>query len=275
MDIRLAAAVVLSAAGQTGADDLSDRAADLVGPDMVGPAGRELAGPWLADGGQILVVGEPGWPKGLAVLGPATPCALWVRGDLTADPQQVVSVVGARRCSAYGRGAAEALAAVVAASGRHVVSGGALGIDEAAHRGALEAGGRTVLFAAGGAGRVYPPSNAALFGRAQRAGAVVWEYAPGAPLTKRAFLHRNRLIAAVSAVTVVVEAADRSGALNTGRTAADLGRLVLGVPGRIDSPASAGVHRAIADGWAALVMSPSDLAGLLGGPVEGASPRIA
>ncbi len=86
-------------------------------------------------------------------------------------------------------------------------------------------------------------------------------------MSRRSFLHRNRLIAASSGASVVVEAAERSGALNTGRTAADLGRLVMGVPGRVDSPASAGVLRAIADGWAALLLGPDDLAGLLDGAV--------
>ena len=108
------------------------------------------------------------------------------------------------------------LARQACASGLTVVSGGALGIDSHAHTGALEAGGKTVLVAAGGRGRVYPSPHEKLFREAAAAGAVIWEHPPGTRLTQRGFLHRNRLIAALSGVTVLVEAAERSGALNTG-----------------------------------------------------------
>lgn len=190
----------------------------------------------------------------------AQPLLLWVQGALSLDPGQLVAIVGSRRCTTYGREVAHSLAEQMATAGATVVSGGALGIDGQAHAGALHAGGRTVLVAAGGAGHVYPADHASLFQRAAASGAVVWEHPPGTRLTRRGFLHRNRLIAAMSGITVLVEAAERSGALNTGRTAADLGRLVLGVPGRIHDPSSAGVHRAIADGWAALCLGAEDLA---------------
>lgn len=264
MNISLCAAAVLSAAGQTGGEDLLERAGALVGRQQIETAGRELLDPWFARGGSVLRAGAPGWPQGLTSLGEAAPVLLWLRGEFSAEPDACVAIVGSRRCTDYGRECARQLAGVVVAGGRQVVSGGAFGVDAAAHQGALDAGGRTVLYAAGGAGHIYPAEHAGLFRRAARCGAVGWEYPPGTPLTPQAFLHRNRLIAATAGATVVVEAAQRSGALNTGRSAADLGRLVLAVPGRIDSPASAGVHQAVADGWAALVMGPGDLAAMLG-----------
>jgi DNA processing protein len=268
VDESFAALVVLSAAGRV-RGDLAEVppqavAAQVAGtPDLVGVA-QAIEGPWRAQGGDVLSRGDSRWPSGLAALGPLEPLLLWVRGDLPRAASQCVSVVGSRVCTSYGRRCAAALARAVTGAGRTVVSGGAHGIDSEAHRAALQTG-TTVLVAAGGAGRVYPDDHAGLFARAARQGAVVWEFPPGSRLTRSGFLHRNRLIAALSCTTVVVEAAQRSGALNTGRTAADLGRLVVGVPGPIDSPASAGVHRGICDGWAALVAGPEDLVGLLPG----------
>lgn len=268
MDLRHSAAAVLSAAGQTGAHDQVERAGALIGHDMLEEAATAIAGPWLEDGGRVLCQADDDWPLGLSALGMAAPCALWVRGEVPVDPRTMVSVVGSRRCSDYGVAAAGQLAAAVVATGRLVVSGGARGIDSAAHAGALRAAGSTVLVAAGGAGRVYPPEHSDLFSAAMHRGAVVWEHPPGVGLTRGSFLHRNRLIAALTLATVVVEAADRSGALNTARTAADLGRLVLAVPGRMDSPTVVGVHRAVADGWAALLLSADDLVQMLGTPPE-------
>jgi DNA processing protein len=263
MDDTLAASVVLSAAGQTGHCELWSRAAAIAGADLIEEVARGIAEPWMEPGGEVLLPGDPGWPQGLDHLGPAAPVMLWVRGRVPTDPRTMVAVVGARRCTDYGSTCAADLAGAAVSLGRIVVSGGAFGIDGAAHAAALRAGGSTVLFAAGGAGRVYPSAHAWLFGQAARSGAVVWEHPPGVRLTRGAFLHRNRLIAASAGTTILVEAAERSGALNTGRTAADLGRLVLAVPGPITSAASAGVHRAIADGWAALLLGTADLTHLL------------
>jgi len=266
MDLLHSAAVVLSAAGRTGTQDLVQRAGDLIAAELLEDAATAIAGPWCDQGGRLLCASDSDWPRGLSALGAAAPCALWIRGNVPLDPRAMVSIVGSRRCTDYGVAAAGHLAAAVVGSGRVVVSGGARGIDAAAHTGALRADGRSVLVAAGGAGRIYPPEHAALFTAAARTGAVVWEHPPGVGITRGAFLHRNRLIAALSLATVVVEAADRSGALNTARTAADLGRLVLAVPGRIDTPAVAGVHRAVADGWAALLLGADDLVQMLGAP---------
>lgn len=265
MDLIQSALVVLSAAGTDGhVEDPVGLASGIVGTDCVQSAGEALALPWFDAGGLILSDRDEAWPQGMQSLGAAAPSLLWVRGAIPTPAEEMVAIVGARQCTAYGRTMTESLARVVGDQGRHVVSGGALGIDQAAHMAALDTGGRTIVVAAGGAGHVYPAGHDRLFDRAVAQGAVVWEYPPGTRLTQRGFLHRNRLIAAMASVTIVVEAAERSGALNTGRSAADLGRLVFGVPGRLDSPASAGVHRAIADGWAALLLGSQDLSQMLG-----------
>lgn len=268
MDIERCALVVLSAAGYVQGhlcdDDPVKLASDIVGRDCVKPAARALAEDWVAAGGSIIDKDQELWPRGLRSLAATQPLLLWVRGRLPVDPGEMVAIVGSRQCTGYGREVAEQLARHVASGGRVVVSGGALGIDSQAHAGCLQVGGRTVLVAAGGAGLVYPGGHERLFDQAALRGAVMWEHPPGTRLTRHGFLRRNRLIAAMSGVTVLVEAAQRSGALNTGRTAADLGRLVMAVPGRMDSPSSAGVHRAIADGWAQILLGPADLTELLG-----------
>lgn len=264
MDATRCALIVLSAAGlDRGSLDDPVRQAEAIVGEQCEPVAQMMAERWLADGGSIIAPEDRRWPVGLADLGAGAPLLLWVRGELPDPGEQAVAIVGSRECTGYGRRVAGDLAQAVVGSGRWVVSGGALGIDEAAHSAALDSGGRTMLCAAGGAGHIYPPSHAAVFHRASRHGAVIWEYPPGVRLTRRGFLHRNRLISAIAVSTVLVEAATRSGALNTGRSAADLGRLVLGVPGPINSPVSEGVHRAIAEGWAALLLGPRDLVDLM------------
>jgi DNA processing protein len=176
------------------------------------------------------------------------PLALWVRGVL--DPSTLgvrsVAIVGARNATDYGTWVARDLAAKLAGRGFAVVSGGALGIDAAAHRGALSAGGETVLVSAGGLDRAYPPANAPLFEQAADTGLLVSECPPGAAPARRRFLTRNRLIAALGTGTLVVEAAARSGALNTASHANGLERPLMAVPGPITSAASVGCHRLLA-----------------------------
>lgn len=176
------------------------------------------------------------------------PLALWVRGvlDLATVGIRSVAIVGARAATEYGTWVARDLAARLADVRFVVVSGGAHGIDAAAHRGALSAGGETVLVSAGGLDRPYPPGNAALFERIAEAGLLVSESPPGADPRRHRFLTRNRLIAALGSGTLVVEAAERSGAMNTARHCTDLGRPLMAVPGPITSSASAGCHRLIA-----------------------------
>lgn len=195
-------------------------------------------------GARLVLPGDPAWPEGLDDLGVHAPMVLWVRGDvdlLGAGPR--VAIVGARAASGYGEMIAADFAGDLAAGGAVVVSGGAYGIDGAAHRAALSVEGKTIAFLAGGIDRAYPQGHQQLFRRIVEKGAVVSEVPCGTAPTKWRFLARNRLIAAVSHATVVVEAGWRSGSLNTAGHAAALGRPLGAVPGPITSPASAGCHR--------------------------------
>ncbi|WP_019137534.1 DNA-processing protein DprA [Cellulomonas massiliensis] len=219
-------------------------------------------------GGRLVVPGDDLWWPGLDDLGPAAPPCLWVRGDL---PPEVpaVALVGARASTTYGERVAVDLASRLAALGWCTVSGGAYGVDAAAHRGALAAGGRTVVVLAGGVDRAYPAGNAHLFEAVVDAGgAVVSEVPPGAVPTRSRFLQRNRVIAAGTAATVVVEAAWRSGAISTARHAARLLRPVGAVPGPVTSVASAGCHRLLREGLAVCVTDADEvveLAAAVGG----------
>jgi DNA processing protein len=163
--------------------------------------------------------------------------------------RDAVTIVGARRCTAYGRGVAEELAGSLAAAGLVVVSGMAFGIDSAAHSGALAAGGRTVAVLAGGADVPYPPSARRLHGRiVASGGAVISEIEFGEPPARWGFPARNRIMAAISAMTVVVEARAQSGSRITADKALQLSRDVGAVPGLVHSPQSAGPHALIVDG---------------------------
>ncbi len=215
-------------------------------------------------GGRLVRPGDPEWPDGLARLSAPPPC-LWVRGPVTLDQlaPRSVAVVGARASSAYGEHVTGELAAGLAERGFVIVSGLAYGIDAAAHRAALSAG-LSVAVVAGGLDRAYPQGNDQLMAALAAEGAVVSEVPPGSAPTRSRFLQRNRLIAAMSAGTVVVEAASRSGALNTARTAAALGRPVGAVPGPVTSAASTGCHELVRDGRAVLVTDAAEVADLVG-----------
>jgi DNA processing protein len=195
--------------------------------------------------GRFVVPGDAEWPTQLADLGTTQPLGLFLRGrDLRLAAVRSVAVVGARAATDYGAHVAAELGADLAARGWVVVSGGAYGIDAAAHRGALAGGGATVAVLACGVDVTYPRGQAALLERiAGGEGVVVSELPPGSTPTRPRFLTRNRVIAAVSRGTVVVEAAYRSGALNTASSAASLGRFVMAVPGPVTSSMSAGAHR--------------------------------
>ncbi|MCL3860235.1 DNA-processing protein DprA [Actinotalea sp. K2] len=218
-------------------------------------------------GGRVLVPGHPEWPGGLDDLGAAAPHCLWVRGegDLAAVLAGSVAVIGARACTAYGEHVASEIGAGVVGARRAVVSGGAYGIDAVAHRAALAAGGPTVAVLAGGLDRPYPAGNVRLLAAiTDRGGAVISEVPPGSTPTRSRFLQRNRLIAAVSAGAVVVEAAWRSGALNTAGHAAGLLRPVGAVPGPVTSMASAGCHRLLREGSAVCVTDAAEVLELVG-----------
>lgn len=206
------------------------------------------------------------WPQHLDDLGPHAPHCLWIRGEagrLTAL-QPAVAIVGARAATSYGEHVAMELAADLAGGGVAVVSGGAYGIDGAAHRAALMSGGVTVALLAGGVDRAYPAGHAALIGRVATHGVVVSEVPCGSAPTKWRFLQRNRLIAALTQGTVVVEAGWRSGSLNTAGHAAALGRALGAVPGPITSAASAGCHRLLREYGASCITSADDVRELIG-----------
>lgn len=198
-----------------------------------------------------------GYPRALAAI-EAPPPLLFIRGEWTPMDERAVSIVGTRRPTPYGEGVAADLARALAREGVTVVSGLARGIDGAAHRAALEAGGRTVAVMGTGPDRIYPPEHRELARAIEAQGALITEYPPGTPPAPYAFPHRNRIIAALGLVTVVVEAGARSGALITARLADGLSRPVFAVPGPMGRAQSLGCHRLIQDG-ASLLASVEDL----------------
>lgn len=196
------------------------------------------------------------------------PLALWVKGALRIDTLAVrsVGIVGSRSATPYGTQVATDFGYGLGLRGFTIVSGGAYGIDSAAHRGALAAGAPTVLVSAGGLDRPYPPSSANLYAAATELGALISESPPGAAPHRGRFLTRNRLIAALSTGTLVVEAAARSGALNTAHHALELGRPLLAVPGPVTSATSDGCHDLLRGDppAAALVTSVNQIVELIG-----------
>lgn len=218
-------------------------------------------------GARVLIPTDPDWPTGLHDL-EVPPLCLWVRGvvDLAEVSVRSVAIVGARSATAYGTQVATDLAVGMCERGFGVVSGAAFGIDAAAHRGALAVDGVTVAVLAGGVDRFYPASHAQLLAAIAAQGAVVSEQPLGvAPLGSR-FLKRNRIIAALTSGTVVVEASLRSGSLNTAQHADRLLRPVAAVPGPVTSMQSAGCHDLIrrTDSTAQLVTDAAELAELVG-----------
>ena len=210
----------------------------------------------------IITRTDPEWPTSIKDLGPAAPHVLYVKGKLNWPKPNSVAIVGARAATSYGEHVAMELAADLARD-HTIISGAAYGIDGAAHRAALAAGGETIAFLAGGADRPYPAGHAQLISRITENGAVVSEVPPGASPTKWRFLQRNRLIAAASQGTVIVEAGWRSGSLNTAGHARSIGRPVGAVPGPITSAASAGCNKLIAESEASLITSATDVRNLI------------
>lgn len=216
-------------------------------------------------GARFVCPGEPEWPAQLDDLGDARPTGLWIRGrpSLRTWALRSVAVVGARACTEYGAHMAATLGAGLAERGWVVISGGAYGVDGAVHRGALGAGGATVAVLACGVDRPYPRGHTELIARIAGQGLVVGELPPGEHPTQSRFILRNRVIAALTRGTVVVEAAYRSGALVTARSAQRLGRHTMGVPGPATSGLSAGVHELLR-GEAVLVTDAAEVAELVG-----------
>jgi DNA processing protein len=218
-----------------------------------------------AAGARFVCPGDLEWPSQLDDLQDTRPLGLWVRGpaDLRMWSLRAVAVVGARACTDYGTYLAGSLAVGLAERGWIVVSGGAFGIDGAAHRGALGVAGGTMAVLACGIDRAYPPGNARLLARIAEQGLLIAELPPGEHPTPSRFVTRNRVIAALTRGTVVVEAALRSGALVTARAAERLGRHVMGIPGPATSALSAGVHQLLR-GQAHLVTDADEIVELVG-----------
>lgn len=224
-------------------------------------------------GGRLLIPGDPLWPGQLSDLGLHEPLCLWWRGNELEFPpaRRTVALVGSRDSTGYGGAIAGEFAYGLGQRGYTVVSGGAYGIDAHAHRGALAGGSSgmpTIAVMAGGVDRYYPSGNEELLRAVANQGAVIAEVPPGSAPTRYRFLQRNRIIAALAAVTVVVEARWRSGALNTAHHAESLGRSVAAVPGSIHSANSAGCHRLLREGGAVCVTDVGEIAELAGGSGE-------
>lgn len=216
-------------------------------------------------GARYLIPGDAEWPVGLDDLGRHAPLGLWVRGrcDVLAGDPPSIALVGARAATGYGEHVAGEASAGLSDRGFVVVSGGAYGIDGMAHRAALASNGTTVAFLAGGIDRFYPMGHESLLTRiTASSGAVISEVPCGTAPTKWRFLERNRLIAAASDATVVLEAGLRSGSINTAGHASALGRPLGAVPGPVTSPASAGCHRLLREYDAVCVVDAAQMAEL-------------
>ncbi|MCF8550077.1 MAG: DNA-protecting protein DprA [Pontimonas sp.] len=213
---------------------------------------------------------DPRWPVGLLDLGDHQALSLWFLGDpqLLQVTPGFVGMVGSRQASPSGVSATRSLVVREILGKRGVISGGATGIDTAAHGAALERGIPTVAVVAGGLDRLYPAENLGMFSRIAASGVLLAEAPCGVRPAPERFLDRNRLIAALASVVVVVEAAHRSGALNTAHHAASLGREVAVVPGRWSDPLSAGCWRLVREQSAGVLSEPGDLA-LLGAGAPG------
>ncbi len=264
-------------------------------PSSTGASGRvlgrmssdEAIGRWVDPatsaaqrlGARYLIPGDSEWPTQLDDLRESAPVGLWVAGagNLRLLALRSISVVGARSATSYGESVARELAAHLAESGWLTVSGGAFGIDAAAHRGAMLAGGSTACVLAGGVDVPYPRSHADLIARIRESGALVSESPLGGAAMRHRFLSRNRIIAALSRGTVLVEAAVRSGGRSTVREARQLNRVVMAFPGPVTSPMSAGCHAVIRDEGVHLVTSPREVVSLVEGclaPVDAGAPSV-
>jgi DNA processing protein len=215
-------------------------------------------------GQRVLTPADEPWPTGALAGLEDAPCALFAAGTLPAAGEPAAAVVGTRDATPYGLRMARDVAAGLGRAGVWVVSGLALGIDGAAHEGAVQAGGRTLAVLGCGLDHPYPVAHLDLRERLlETGGGLLSEHPPGCPPRRHHFPRRNRLVAALSGAVVVVEAAARSGALITARLALEQGREVLAVPGNVGQPARAGVHRLLREG-AALCEGAGDVLAVLG-----------
>ncbi|MDV6012800.1 DNA-protecting protein DprA [Haloechinothrix sp. LS1_15] len=254
---------------------------DVVAAETRARRDRVAAGTELdraaAAGIRLLIPEDEDWPAwpllslevaaGRGVAGMVVPLALWVRGEVALSEttgERAVTVVGARAATGYGEHTAADWAYTLAGEGTTVLSGAAYGVDAAAHRGALAADGCTIAVLGCGIDAGYPAGHDVLLRRIAEQGAVLSEYPPRTPPARHRFLVRNRLLAALSAGTVVVEADLRSGARNTASTAAELGKVVMAVPGPVTSRMSRGCHELVRSSGATLVASAGEVAESVG-----------
>ena len=195
----------------------------------------------------VMIQTDETYPKRLNEIDQPPP-VMYKQGDLIADDEWSVAIVGTRRVTAYGRQVAENIAGSLARNGLTIISGLARGVDSIAHQAALDAGGRTIAVMGSGLDRIYPPENRHLAGQIRENGALISEFSPGTPPEASNFPQRNRLISGLSLAVIVIEAGQKSGALITAGFAADQGREVFAVPGNITSPGSVGTNRLIQNG---------------------------
>ena len=226
---------------------IGDGAAKAVASFPWREAARGQAAAATRCGARLVLLEDPDYPPLLRAI-ELPPPFLFVRGELGREDGLAVAIVGSRRGTPYGLRMAERLAADLGARGVTVVSGLARGVDTAAHRGALGAGGRTLAVLGSGVDVVYPPENRRLTTEVAESGAVISQFPMGTAPLPHHFPARNRVIAGLTLGTVVVEAAERSGALITARLAGELGREVYAVPGNVSSPGSLGANALIQDG---------------------------
>ena len=242
--------------GRCGESNSSPKIADRIKQS----SGEEVITQITSAGAFLLTPEDIDWPVSLNDLA-APPIALLIKGQREYLPNLIdsISIVGTRNPTPYGRRIAEDFGAGVADHEWAVVSGGAIGIDAAAHNGCLVGEGITVAVLGGGFNKNYPAAHEKLFAEISESGLLISEVMPDVPAIPHRFLTRNRLIAALSKATIVVEAAFRSGSLRTARDAAEIFRPVMAIPGPINSPTSEGCHRLIAERVAELVSSVSEV----------------
>jgi DNA processing protein len=243
-----AGAVLAATSAQLGeVPHVGSRLAGLIRQAMTGAEVEAELACMSKHGVQLRALGSTDYPANLATIADP-PHLLYVRGTLEPRDTNAVAIVGARQCTSYGRRLAERLGADLGRAGWTVISGLARGIDGCAHRGALQAGGRTLAVLAGGLSSIYPPEHKELAEQVAAAGALVTEAAMRMEPMAGMFPARNRIISGLARAVVIVEANEKSGALITASHAAEQGRVVLAVPGPVDSDASAGAHALIRKG---------------------------
>lgn len=237
-----------------------------IAPRISAEQARRVLADTERHGMRVLIPGDTDWPASIDALGDRAPVALWAKGStelLTGHVWDRLTVTGARASTGYGEHITSELVQSAVADSRIVLSGGAYGIDGAAHRAAVASGGSTVAVLAGGLDRLYPAGHAELLTRVGKEGLLLSELPPGAAPTKWRFLARGRLLAALSGTVLIAEAGYRSGSLHTAARAMELGRPVGAVPGPLTSAASAGCHRLLRDGLGSIITGYDDVRELL------------